>query len=78
MNQGSGFILVILGLLLLYTVISGKFAILENAFNQLFNLTPPVNQIDKSKVESGIKGRPEYDINKPITLPEIFIPDYRK
>lgn len=78
MNLGAGFILIIIGLLLLFTVVTGKFAILENAFLQLFDLTP---ETTGTQTPGTTKTLP--DITQPIipgniTLPEIFIPDYRK
>lgn len=41
MQQGSGFLLIVAGLLILFIVISGKLGLFENFIYQLFNLTPP-------------------------------------
>ena len=81
MNQGSGFLLVVVGLLLLYVVIAGKFAVLENTFYQLFNLTPPIDANAQASVKTGNQ-RTRVDINSPdigaqISLPSIFIPNYK-
>lgn len=77
MNQGTGFLLVVLGLLLMYVVITGKFAIIENAFYQLFNIqaeSKPGNKATSQRVTA-----PSIDIPQmsgDISLPQIFVPDY--
>jgi hypothetical protein len=43
MQQGSGFLLVLAGLLLLWVVVSGKFDLMEAFFLQLFDLPLPAN-----------------------------------
>lgn len=40
MQQGSGFLLILVGLLFLWVVVSGKFDLMETFFLQLFDLTP--------------------------------------
>lgn len=43
MQQGSGFLLVLAGLLLLWVVVSGKFDLAETFFLQLFDFPLPTN-----------------------------------
>jgi hypothetical protein len=43
MQSGSGFLLIVVGLLLLYVVISGKMGLFENFIYQLFGLSTPGN-----------------------------------
>ena len=86
MNQGSGFILIILGLLLLYVVITGKFDIIEHAFYQLFGLEDP-NFIDKDTAARAAQAAgnsiraadaASQAAGVTITLPQIFVPNYTK
>jgi hypothetical protein len=78
-NTGAGFLLIIGGLLLLYTVVTGRFAILEETFYKLFNLpapepaAAPKSQSEQDKQASGHLDVPNIGM---ITLPNIFIPDY--
>lgn len=58
MQQGSGFLLVVLGLLAIWVVVSGKFDLMESFFYQLFDIPLPENTIDKNKaqIKSGVTG----------------------
>jgi hypothetical protein len=77
MNQGSGFLLVILGLLTLYIVITGKFAILENGFNQLFNINQTAKPAGGSQtMRNDPSTLPDVGVQAEVTLPQIFIPNY--
>jgi len=79
-NTGAGFLLIIGGLLLLYTVVTGKFQVLEETFYKLFSLPAPApaptpkTQEQKDKEAAGHLDSP--NLGNLITLPNIFIPDY--
>ena len=55
MQSGSGFILIVVGLLLLYVVISGKLGLFEQFIYQLFGLQAPAAAASNSGV-SGPSG----------------------
>ena len=81
--QGSGFIFVVLGLLLLYIAITGKFDLMENFFLQLFDF--PVAGIGTPTGQSKTAGTGVKTVNPPflpglelpkigadLTLPDVF------
>lgn len=83
MNTGAGFLLIVGGLLLLYTIVTGKFQIVEEAFYKLFEIPGPVSepttttpktQSEQDKRASDILSSP--NIGSLISLPQVFIPDY--
>jgi len=49
MSQSGGFLLVVLGLLALWVVVSGKYDLLQSFFLQLFDL-------NQTTISSGVKG----------------------
>ncbi len=77
MNQGTGFLLIIVGLLMMYVVITGKFAIVEEAFIKLFNLQQ-ANDNSQTLPKGTSVTIPIPTQSGTIALPEIFIPDYTK
>ncbi len=80
MNTGSGMLLIILGLVMMYALITGKFGIIEHAFYQMFGLEEPPdskkeNAAFKKGQDAGAAIQKEIDR---VTLPDIFIPNYTK
>ena len=78
MTTGTGFLLIVAGLLLMYAVVTGKLAIIENAFYQLFNITPDSSSNSQQQTDQQTQSNsPSMGTQiGPITLPNIFIPDY--
>lgn len=50
MQQGSGIILVLVGVLVLYVVVTGKYPIFEDFFRKLFSLSPATTNENSSYI----------------------------